>query len=223
MNKNNLLIIIIVLLFAAAGFFFVSNQNNNTEQDGSQAGTTMMDDNSDKAMDDSMMKDDSDKAMDDSMMKDDSGEAMDDSMMKDDSGEAMDDSMMKDDSGETMQKTDTDQETSQNTDAEVMTAGTYEPYAAQKLANAENGDVVLFFHASWCPSCRSLNSNIEANTSNIPNGLTILKTDYDTQTELKKKYGVTTQHTFVQVDSEGNMIKKWSGSLKLENLVSEVQ
>lgn len=107
-------------------------------------------------------------------------------------------------------------------DAQVS-AGSYVAYSADKLAMAETGDVVLFFHASWCPSCKALNSDIEKNLSAIPAGVTILKTDYDKEVELKKKYGVTTQHTLVQVDKDGNLIKKWSGGSKLENLLSEIQ
>jgi len=102
-------------------------------------------------------------------------------------------------------------------------AGSYEAYSPQKIAMAETGEVVLFFHASWCPSCRALNADIEKNVGAIPAGLTILKTDYDKETELKKKYGVTTQHTLVQVDKDGNLIKKWSGGSKLESLLSQVQ
>jgi thiol-disulfide isomerase/thioredoxin len=105
----------------------------------------------------------------------------------------------------------------------MMKDGSYEAYSPEKLARAETGDVVLFFHASWCPSCRGLNSDIEANLSSIPEGISILKTDYDTSTELKKKYGVTYQHTLVQVDKDGNMIKKWSGGSKLSNLLSQIQ
>jgi len=102
-------------------------------------------------------------------------------------------------------------------------AGSYEAYSPEKIARADTGDVVLFFHASWCPSCRALNGDIEKNVGAIPAGVTILKTDYDKETELKKKYGVTTQHTLVQVDKDGNLIKKWSGGSKLENLLSQVQ
>ncbi len=105
----------------------------------------------------------------------------------------------------------------------MMKSGSYEAYSADKIARAETGDVVLFFHASWCPSCRGLNTHIESNLKAIPEGLTILKTDYDKETELKKKYGVTYQHTLVQVDKDGNMIKKWSGGATLENLLSQVQ
>jgi thiol-disulfide isomerase/thioredoxin len=107
--------------------------------------------------------------------------------------------------------------------SDVMMKGSYEAYAPEKLAKAETGDVVLFFHASWCPSCRGLNASIESNGATIPEGITILKTDFDKETELKKKYGVTYQHTLVQVSADGTMIKKWSGSPSLERLLSEIQ
>ncbi len=137
----------------------------------------------------------------------------DDSMMEDTKiMEKGNDDMMKKDDTSMMDKTDT-----------MMKAGSYEAYSANKIARAETGDVVLFFHASWCPSCRGLNASIESNLKSIPLGVTILKTDYDKETELKKKYGVTYQHTLVQVDKDGNMIKKWSGGSSLDNLLSQIQ
>jgi thioredoxin 1 len=105
---------------------------------------------------------------------------------------------------------------------DMMKSGSYEAYAPEKLARAETGDVVLFFHASWCPSCRGLSADIEGNLAAIPADLSILKVDYDTETELKKKYGVTYQHTLVQVAADGSLIKKWSGSPTLKALASEV-
>jgi thiol-disulfide isomerase/thioredoxin len=119
-----------------------------------------------------------------------------------------------------MEKEDTSMMDKEET---MMKAGSYEAYSADKIARAETGDVALFFHASWCPSCRGLNSSIENNLGSIPEGLTILKTDYDKEVDLKKKYGVTYQHTLVQVDKDGNMIKKWSGGATLENLLSQIQ
>jgi len=101
--------------------------------------------------------------------------------------------------------------------------GSYEAYSAEKIALAATDDVVIFFHASWCPSCRSLNSDIEKNVEAIPAGVTILKIDYDKETALKKKYGVTHQHTLVQVDKDGNLITKWSGGSRLEDLLSQIQ
>jgi thiol-disulfide isomerase/thioredoxin len=90
-------------------------------------------------------------------------------------------------------------------------------------ADAVTDKTVLFFHASWCPSCRGLDKDIVKNAQSIPSDLKILKTDYDTQTELKVKYGVTSQHTLVQVDKDGNMIKKWSGGGTLESVLSQAQ
>jgi thioredoxin-like negative regulator of GroEL len=113
-----------------------------------------------------------------------------------------------------------DQETSEI--VETSQKGSYEAYSADKIARAETGTVVLFFHAAWCPSCRGLNSNIESNINSIPADVTILKTDYDTQTELRQKYGVTTQHTLVQVDKDGNLIKKWSGGSTLDSILSQI-
>lgn len=46
--------------------------------------------------------------------------------------------------------------------------------------------------------------------------------DYDDSDDLKIRYGVTYQHTLVQVDENGKQLKKWSGSPTLEELKSEV-
>lgn len=105
----------------------------------------------------------------------------------------------------------------------ILQKGGYESYSVDKLSFAENGNVVLFFHASWCPYCRGTDTDLTKNISSIPSDLLILKTDYDTQTTLKQKYGVTYQHTFVQVDPQGNQIAKWSGSETLEDIVSKIK
>jgi len=106
----------------------------------------------------------------------------------------------------------------------MMKAGSYEAYAPEKIALASaTHDVVLFFRASWCPTCRVVDADIKANLSKIPSDLSILDVNYDTATVLKQKYGVTYQHTFVQVDKDGNLIKKWSGSPTLSALVAEVK
>lgn len=115
-----------------------------------------------------------------------------------------------------------DNETGVADEDKGMMKGSYEAYAPEKLARAETGDVVLFFHASWCPSCRGLSADIESNLAAIPAQVSILKVDYDAESELKKKYGVTYQHTLVQVAADGTLIKKWSGAPTLSSLVSEI-
>jgi len=105
----------------------------------------------------------------------------------------------------------------------IKSSGAFEDYSEDKIQRAENGDVVLYFSATWCPSCNTLNNNLNENLDLIPDGVNILKVDFDNSTELRQKYGVTFQHTFVQVDAQGNQIAKWSGGTTLESLVGNIK
>lgn len=105
-------------------------------------------------------------------------------------------------------------------ETDVMVKGGYTDYAQAKLVNAEKGKVVLNFSAPWCPVCREADKNFKASAT--PDGLTLLKVDYDSSTDLKKKYGVTYQHTFVQVDKDGKLLKKWSGSTTYDELQKQI-
>ncbi len=98
--------------------------------------------------------------------------------------------------------------------AAMAKSGSYITLANYNTDTAKYADSkkVYFFHASWCPICQGIEKEINADTSKIPAGVTLIKTDFDTSTELRKKYGVTTQYTFVQVDNNGNQTAKWSAS-----------
>jgi thiol:disulfide interchange protein len=103
--------------------------------------------------------------------------------------------------------------------AEVA-AGSYidfADYEANKDAYASS-NVVLFFNAAWCSTCKIVRDNIAADPTSIPADLTIVQVDFDSATELKRKHGVTVQHTFVQVDPAGNELAKWAGSLTAEEI-----
>jgi pentapeptide MXKDX repeat protein len=106
---------------------------------------------------------------------------------------------------------------------DAMMKGGYADYDASKLAFAEKGKVVLFFKASWCPSCIALDADINKNIASIPSDVLILKVDYDNSTDLKKKYGVVRQHTLVQVDATGAKKAIWAGSSDLKVLLGEVK
>lgn len=145
------------------------------------------------------------------------GDSMNESMMDDGSmeeGQEMidDGSMMEEDESMMVEK-----------DGMMVSSGSFENYSPEKLSRAEEGDVVLYFNATWCPTCNNLNKDINSNLDNIPSDLSILKIDYDNSSELKRKYGITYQHTFVQVDSQGNQIAKWSGSPTLQALLTQVK
>ena len=90
--------------------------------------------------------------------------------------------------------------------ASTPATGTYTAYSEAALSEAQ-GQKVLFFHASWCPQCRSIESGIEA--QGVPEGYTILKVDYDTNQDLRDQYGVTLQTTFVKLDENNNELSKF--------------
>lgn len=85
----------------------------------------------------------------------------------------------------------------------------WDTYAADRAAY-QTSDVVLFFHADWCPSCQETQASLEAD--GVPDGLTVVKVDFDNATDLRQEYGVTLQHTFVHVDADGQALKTWTGA-----------
>ena len=89
--------------------------------------------------------------------------------------------------------------------------GAYIDYADYQASGATNPTVVLFFHAPWCPTCRATEKALAE--QGIPDGLTLVRVDYDSMTDLRQRYGITQQHTFVLVDASGNELRKWSGSI----------
>jgi thiol-disulfide isomerase/thioredoxin len=97
----------------------------------------------------------------------------------------------------------------------------YSPDAV-KTAAENGGKPVLFFYASWCPTCQAADKAFLSSLDQIPAGVTILKVNYDTESELKAKYGITYQHTFVQVDGSGTELSKWNGG-DIDNLKSHLK
>lgn len=101
--------------------------------------------------------------------------------------------------------------------------GKYVEYDEAMVATAASeGRAVLFFHAGWCPTCRSADADIKANMESIPAELSIFKVDYDSATKLRDMYNITTQHTFVQVDETGQEITKWVGG-DLDQIISRTE
>lgn len=97
------------------------------------------------------------------------------------------------------------------TPEQATAAGAYITYDTyRKNPAAATGRVVLFFHAGWCPTCQEAERNLTS--SPVPGGLTVVKVDFDHSSNLRQRYGVTVQHTFVQVDPSGAQLAKWSGS-----------
>lgn len=93
-----------------------------------------------------------------------------------------------------------------------------------KKATENGGKAIVFFHASWCPLCSEAEADLKANWGKVPRDVTILKTDYDSSKELKTKYGVVSQDTWVQLDEKGEVQAKWnSGGRGLQTLLANLK
>lgn len=85
-----------------------------------------------------------------------------------------------------------------------MESATYAAFTPAVLTNGE--PKVLFFHAAWCPVCREADEKLTTWFKDEMPTIDVYKLDYDTETALRSKYGVTYQHTFVLVDGAGNEV-----------------
>ncbi len=128
----------------------------------------------------------------------------DDAMMK---NETTSDDAVKDD--ESMEK-----DGAMTDEAAMSEHGSYVTLADYNGNKSKYADStkVYFFHAPWCPVCKEFDEKITADAGLVPTGVTIIKTDFDSETDLRQKYGVTYQHTFVQVDDSGELVDKWTES-----------
>ena len=117
------------------------------------------------------------------------------------------------------------EEVSQDTGTQVASASGlgYVDYSDTVLEEAGDSSKVLFFHASWCSVCNFYEGQIE--DQGVPDNATIVKVDFDKESELKKQYGVNVQSTFVLLDSDGNVEKTWpfaQGLTDIQDLYNQI-
>ena len=143
---------------------------------------------------------------------------------------ATSESVLQKDSQNSMEKTEApEQEAMEKKVGEAMMADSrYVEYSTGALEKAATNRRVLFFFASWCPTCAPADASFTQNARNIPEDLVLIRVNYndpDTDQEekdLAKKYGITYQHTFVQIDSTGKEVTKWNGG-KIDELLSNIE
>lgn len=100
---------------------------------------------------------------------------------------------------------------------ETTDASRYRTNHASELAEAQSPRRILFFYASWCPTCIPADKILSSSQSSLPEDVIIYRLNYNdpdtdqVEADLAKKYGVTYQHTFVQIDESGEVVTKWNG------------
>lgn len=113
-------------------------------------------------------------------------------------------------------------DTTKNFPVATNESSRYVAYSKTAFDAASDKRRVLYFHAPWCPICGPLDKALSSNPNQIPEGVVLFKTDYDSETALKTKYAITYQHTFVEVDGQGNAVQTWSGG-DVEDVITKLQ
>ncbi len=114
-------------------------------------------------------------------------------------------------------------ETAPTPATEAGSSAAFTEFTPEAVSSATADEkVVLFFHATWCSTCKLLADDIATNAETIPDDVRILLVDFDSATDLKQKYGVTLQHTLVQVDSSGEAIEQWHLTRTLDELLDSL-
>ena len=90
--------------------------------------------------------------------------------------------------------------------AKVASDGSYTAYTAGVVGNGEES--VLFFHAPWCPKCKTNDGLLSSFYGSADYPRSVYKIDYDTAADLKAQFGVTGQDTFILIDGNGSEIER---------------
>ena len=197
---SKVLVLMIGLVVVAGGVWWWVNSSSSQGDEKMMEGESMMKLSEEKAM----MENDA-KAEDAGMM-----EKQSDNMMEKPTMEAKESGMMK-------------------TASTMMGENErYLTYTKENFEQSKESRRVLFFYASWCPNCKPADADFEAKRSEIPSDVRVIRVNYndpDTDQEekdLAKQYGVTYQHTFVQINKDGQVVTKWNGG-KMAELLKNIK
>ncbi len=114
------------------------------------------------------------------------------------------------------------------TQSDSQMVGRYVEYKSGTLEMNKDKRRVLYFYANWCPTCRPADANFKANVDKIPEDVVVVRVNYDDsdtdeeEEQLADKYGITYQHTFVEIDGDGKEVQKWNGGA-MDELLSRLQ
>ena len=114
-------------------------------------------------------------------------------------------------------------ETPEPTPTPITQKGSLKNYTAPSDLAHLTGTNILFFKASWCITCTMLYDKLKEEQNAIPDGVTIWVVNYDSNESMRRSYGVTSQHTLVQIDTNKNKINLWRGGFSLAEVLSNIK
>ena len=103
---------------------------------------------------------------------------------------------------------------------QAMESGQYTEYADGVIGNGKPS--VLFFAASWCPSCQANDARLQEWYGSEQLPVSTYKIDYDNSADLKARYGIVQQDTFVRIDGSGDaqQVISFPDETSLRNIIN---
>lgn len=102
--------------------------------------------------------------------------------------------------------------------------GGYQPFSAAKFATLPaDVSVVLFFSADDCGRCTETDVALGAALEQIPADVFIYQVQFNEAVQLRRQYAVTSPHTFVEIDTLGNQVQSWRGSMDLQSILARLR
>lgn len=83
-------------------------------------------------------------------------------------------------------------------------AGDYMVYEEGVIGNGESA--VLFFYAAWCPFCQEKDNSLRQWYTEAEFPMKVYRVDFDTEMELRQKYGIVQQDSFVLINASGEAV-----------------
>ena len=81
----------------------------------------------------------------------------------------------------------------------------------------------MYFYESENADHNILDHHIRNHAGDIPDDVLILKVNLSSHDDLKELHEVTSSQTFVQIDNQGGLLKKWHGGSTLNDVLKEIE
>ena len=81
---------------------------------------------------------------------------------------------------------------------------------------------ILFFYSDRVPKSVTLGQEITLLSDQIPENVTILRVNYDSESDLKTKYNTITPNVLIQIDTDGKEVSRWNDP-NFQDLLKSIQ
>ncbi len=95
-------------------------------------------------------------------------------------------------------------------------------YSTESFEGSKTTKRILFFYSDQAPKSVTLGQEITLLSDKIPENVTILRVNYDSETELKTEYKILIPGVLIQIDQDNREIFRWTDD-KFEDVLKSIK